>query len=151
MKRCPQEVARRVAGEDPAGPVPAVRRRREADDQDPRIGVAKAGHRPAPVRLVAEPGNLLARYLFAPGDEPRTPAAHDDLRGEGRERGPVGHWSRSLSRRRDTTNRPTNPTTSRYATWTSRTGEIAPTASERIRSTPWYSGVSCTMERIGSG
>ena len=47
------------------------------------------------------------------------------------------YWSSSLSSRRDTTYRPANPITSRYATWNSRIGEIAPTVSDRIRSTPW--------------
>ena len=39
----------------------------------------------------------------------------------------------------------------RYATWTSRTGEIAPTVSERMRSTPWYSGVSRTNSWSAGG
>ena len=68
----PQEVARRVAGEDAAGPVRTVRRRGQANDQHRGVGVAEAGRRPAPVRLVAEAEDLLAGHLLAPGDEART-------------------------------------------------------------------------------
>ena len=78
MQRGEQEVARAVAGEDPAGPVPAVRRGREAEDQDPRGRIAEALHRPAPVVPVAVRRPLLARDLLAPLDEPRAAAAVDD-------------------------------------------------------------------------
>ena len=44
---------RPVAGEDPAGPVAAVRGGRQPDDRAPAHGVAEPRHRPAPVRLVA--------------------------------------------------------------------------------------------------
>ena len=99
--------------------------------------------------LVAEPGDLLAGDPLAPRDEPRAAAAGDDLRGQRGEGRPIGHatlrptayLSRSLSIRREAIASPTMPMIDRYATWTSRTGEIAPTVSERIRSTPWYSGV----------
>ena len=144
MERGPQEVARGVTGEDPPRPVPAVGGRRQPEQQDPGIRIAEARHRPAPVRLVAEPGDLLARDLLAPRDEPRAAAAGHDLRGQRGEGRPVGHaspaaayLSRSLSIRREVIARPTMPMIDRYATWTSRTGEIAPTVSERIRSTPW--------------
>ena len=52
-------------------------------------GSPKPGHRPAPVRLVAEPGDLLARDPLAPRDQPRAAPAVDDLRGQ-RGRAPPG-------------------------------------------------------------
>ena len=135
----------RIAGEDPAGPVAAVRGRRQPQQQDPRIRVAEPRQRPAPVRLVAEPRDLLDGDPLAPLDQPRTPPARDDLAGQRRKGRPVrAHLSRSLSSRRDVTASPISPITDRYATWTSRIGLIAPTVSDRMRSTPWYSGVRRT-------
>ena len=78
MQRREQEVARAVAGEDPAGPVAAVRGRREPEDQHARGGIAEPLHRPAPVVPVAERRPLLARHLLAPLDQPRAAAAVDD-------------------------------------------------------------------------
>ena len=142
MERREQEVARSVAGEDAAGPVAAVGGRREAQQEDPRLRVTEARHGPAPVGLVAEARHLLAGDAFAPLDQARAPTARDDLVGE---RGdPVAHFSSSRSNRRETTASPMIPITDRYSTWTSRIGLIAPTVSERMRSTPWYSGVSRT-------
>ena len=118
----------RVAGEDPAGPVAAVGRRSQPDDQDPRLRVAEPGHRSAPVRLVAEAAR--------PSRVPRVPAIRRAADSAGRSRsprsgprarpGPSGHLSRSLSIRRDTTNSPTKPMIARYATWTSSSGEMRP-------------------------
>ena len=51
VQRGEQEVARAVAGEHAAGAVGAVRRRRQAEDQHARVGIAEAGDRPAPVLL----------------------------------------------------------------------------------------------------
>ena len=157
MQRRPQEVTRGIAGEDTAGPVAAVRRRRQAKDEDPRVRVAEARDRPAPVLLVAEPRDLLPGDELAPRDQPRAAPTGDDLGGQRRQGGAVrghvraGYFSSSLSSRRDTTNSPANPMTSRYATWTSRIGEIAPTVRDRMRSTPWYSGVSRTITCNASG
>ena len=78
VQRREQEVARAVAGEDPARPVAAVRGGREPEDQDPRGRIAEALHRPAPVVPVAIRGPLLARDLLAPLDETRAAAAVDD-------------------------------------------------------------------------
>ena len=64
VQRGHQEVAGSadaVAGEDAAGAVGAVRRRREADDQQPRPRIAEAGDRLAPVGVVAIGAPLLAR------------------------------------------------------------------------------------------
>ena len=91
MERGPQEVARRVAGEDAARPVAAVGRRREPDEQDPRLWVAEPRQRTAPVGLIPESRDLLARDELAPRDEPRAAAADDDLVGQGGEGRQVGH------------------------------------------------------------
>src|SRR5581483_3240081 len=53
-----QEVAGTITREDAARAVAAVGRRRQANDQDAGARVAEAGHRPAPVVLVAERGPL---------------------------------------------------------------------------------------------
>ena len=58
QQRGEDPVAAAVAGEHPAGAVAPVRGRRQPDDGDPRVGRAEAGHRPAPVVLVAERGPL---------------------------------------------------------------------------------------------
>jgi hypothetical protein len=52
----------------------------ETEDEDGGVGVAEAGHGPAPVGLVAEGGTLLAGDALAPLDESRAfPAAGDPL------------------------------------------------------------------------
>ena len=84
MEGRPQEIAAGVAGEDASGPVSTVGRRCEPEDQDPRLRVAEAGDRPAPILVVAEPGDLLARDPLPPLDEARAAPALDDL---GLERG----------------------------------------------------------------
>ena len=90
MERSEEEVARRIAREDPTGPVAAVRRGREAEQQDARVGVTEAGHGTRPVGLVAEAGDLLACHPLAPLDQPRAAAALHDLGGQRREGCPVG-------------------------------------------------------------
>src|SRR5262245_7317703 len=162
VQRRPQEVSARVAGEDAARPLAAVGGWSEPEEQDPRGGIPEAGHGPAPVRLVAEPRDLLARDLLPPLDEPWTATAVDDLRLDGSQSGPrvaalrrhpgnalrgprrssatpspEDYFSRSLSSRRETTASPTRPITSRYTTWTSVSGPTWPTDSPRSRSTPW--------------
>ena len=79
MQRREQEVARPVAGEDPAGAVAAVRRRRQADDQDPRPGIAEPGTGRPQYVWSANARDLLRRDLLAPCDEPGTGATDDDL------------------------------------------------------------------------
>ena len=90
VQRSEEEVARRIAGEDPTGPVAAVRRRRESEQQDARIRVTEAGHGTRPVGLVAEAGDLLAGHPLAPLDQPRAATALHDLGGQRREGCPVG-------------------------------------------------------------
>ncbi len=70
---------RSIAGEDAPGPVRAVRRGRQADDEHPRLRVAEARHRPAPVDLVAVRGFLLRGDALAVGAKPCAAVAGDDL------------------------------------------------------------------------
>ena len=79
VQRREQPVAGAVAGEDPAGPVAAVGRRRQPDDEHPRLGAPPAGDRPAPVGLVGERPALLDRDVLAPPHQPRAGSAHRDL------------------------------------------------------------------------
>ena len=56
MQRRHQEVAGAavaIAGEHAAGAIGAMRRGREADEQQTRRRIAEAGHRPAPIGVVA--------------------------------------------------------------------------------------------------
>jgi hypothetical protein len=118
MERRPQEVAAGIAGEDAPGPVAAVGGRGEAQDQNPRVRVAKSGEGPRPVLLAREASRGLARGLLAPLDEPRTTPAADNLTLQDSERGAGfgrrgGYFSRSLSIRRETTDNPRSPITVR--------------------------------------
>src|SRR5439155_27374392 len=79
VQRLIQPVTTAVAGEDTAGAVPAVRGRRQADDEEPRPRVAEARHRPAPVFPVAVAFDLLACHLFAVSHEPGAESAAGDL------------------------------------------------------------------------
>jgi hypothetical protein len=63
-----------------------VRRRREADDEEPRVGIAEARHRPAPVRDGPEAGDPLPRHLLAVRDEARAEPAADEAALESLER-----------------------------------------------------------------
>ena len=133
-------------------------------------GSPKPGHGPRPVGLVAEPRDLDPSLLLAPRDEARTGEAVGDRGVERREVASgaggsdgigVGHrpdatgagryLSSSRSSRFETTHRPSSPITVRYTTWTRICGPIAPRISERIRSTPWYSGVTCTTSCSSGG
>jgi hypothetical protein len=91
MQRGPQEVARGIAREDPAGAIAAVRGWGQSDQQDPPVRVAEPGDRPAPVGLIAKPCDLLAGDPLAPLDEARAAPAFHDLRGQRGERRPVHH------------------------------------------------------------
>jgi hypothetical protein len=79
MERREQERARPISREDPTGPIPAMGRGREADDQDPRVRIAEARDRTSPVLLVGVPRDLLARDVLAPRDQTRALPAHHDL------------------------------------------------------------------------
>src|SRR5450759_2932033 len=81
----PEEVAGGIAREDPAGPVGAVRAGGQADEEDPRLLVAEAGDRAAPVGLVAVAGDLRAGLTLAPLHEARARPALADHGVEGRD------------------------------------------------------------------
>ena len=71
-----QHVTAAVPGEDPAGPVAAVRRGRQAKDEDARLIAAPARDGPAPVRLGGMRPALDPGHLFPPGDQPGAGPAH---------------------------------------------------------------------------
>jgi hypothetical protein len=100
MQRGEEEVARPVAGEDPSGPVAAVGRRRQPDDEDPRGRVPESRHRPAPVLLVRERRPLLPGHALAPLDQSRAATAgRDPLLELLQTNGCVGGHERSRYRR----------------------------------------------------
>jgi hypothetical protein len=53
--------------------------RRQAENHDAGIGIAKPRHRFSPVIMIAVSAALLARNLLAIFDEPRTQSASDDF------------------------------------------------------------------------
>src|SRR5207237_5717400 len=79
MHRAVEPIAGTVAGEDAAGAVTAVRRRRKADDEDPGSGVAKTGHGPTPVGPFAISGAFFAGDKLTPLDQSGTAEAGNDL------------------------------------------------------------------------
>src|SRR4029079_14677784 len=86
VQRRVEEVSRPVAGEDPSGPVPTVRRRSEADDRQTRLRIAPPRQRPRPVGPLAEGPALHPRHLLAPAHQPRAGDARGDAALESRER-----------------------------------------------------------------
>ena len=138
VERGQQEVAGRVAGEDAAGPVAAVGRRRQAR----RSGSARRGRRSR-----ARAGPSTARRGSARPSRAATRSRHSTRRGQRRQstisavsaasgrpvasrRPRRAYLSSSLSSRRDMTTSPMRPMTARYATWTSRLRRDAPTVSD---------------------
>lgn len=84
-----QEIARAagsVAGEDAAGAVGAVRRGRQANDQQTCARVAKTGHRLAPIDIVAVRGFLLNGDALTVRAQPRAALTGNDIALNGRER-----------------------------------------------------------------
>ena len=71
-----QPVARAVTGEDPAGAIAAVRRRGQAEQQDPCLLVTPARNRPAPVPLLLERAARLEGHPLAPAHQARAGTAH---------------------------------------------------------------------------
>ena len=79
MERREQEAARLVSREEAAGAISAMRRRGEADQENPRLPITERRQGPAPVDLSPKTAGRVRRRLFAPGHEPRTAPAGDDL------------------------------------------------------------------------
>ena len=81
MERRHQEVAGAagaVAGENTAGAIRAVGRRRKADDQHSRVGISEAWNRTRPVRLVAIRAPFFTTDLLAVLPQPWTAFAGND-------------------------------------------------------------------------
>src|SRR5262245_27254777 len=90
MERGHQEVARpagAIAGEWTAGPVRAVGRRRERDEEDASGRIAEPRNWTAPVALVPERGALLAGDALAIRAQAFAAVARDDGAPDGRKTG----------------------------------------------------------------
>ena len=72
------EISGSVAGERSAGAVGSVSAGGEAEDEDPRAGVAKAGYRPGPVGLVEVGATFGLAYAAAVVAETGAKLAGDD-------------------------------------------------------------------------
>ena len=96
VQRREQEVAAAVAGENPAGTVPAVGRGGQADDQQAGPLRSPAGDGAAPVTLVAERAAAGLRHLLAPSDQPGAGPADRLPRGELAEGGRAARQLRDL-------------------------------------------------------
>ena len=68
-----------IAGERAAGAVGAMRARRQAEDQHPRVHIAEARHRLGPIVAVAVGAALLTPDLLAIFDQPQTAGAGDEF------------------------------------------------------------------------
>jgi hypothetical protein len=79
VERRKEEVSGGVAREDASRAVPAVRRRRQANDQDASAGIAERRDGARPVRLAGEPPGRAPRGFLAPGDQTGALRAADDL------------------------------------------------------------------------
>ena len=78
VKGAVEPLAAAIAGEHPAGAVGSVRRRRQADDQEPCPRVAKVRHRPAPVVASEESLAFFTGDVAAILAQPRARLASDD-------------------------------------------------------------------------
>ena len=78
MKRAVKPVAAAVAGKHPAGAIAAMRRRRQTDDQNPRLRITKAGQRLGPISLAVIATRWLLCRRFAPTHQAWTTPACDD-------------------------------------------------------------------------
>ena len=74
-----QPVAAPISREDAAGPIPSMRRRGKADDEEPGARISEAGDGPPPVLPIPERGPLRSGDLLAVSDQARAAAAADDL------------------------------------------------------------------------
>src|SRR5439155_217843 len=80
-----QEVTGPVAGEDAPRAVPAMRGRRQAQEQDPCRRIGERRHGPPPVRLAGEGGPLLPSHLLPPCHQSGAFSAGHDLVRQGLE------------------------------------------------------------------
>jgi len=74
-----EEVAGAVAGEHAAGPIGAMRAGRKADQEHAGVRIAKSGHWPGPIILIAVGATFHASDLLAIFDQPGALPASDDL------------------------------------------------------------------------
>ena len=79
VQRREQKPARGIACEHAPGSVRAMRPRSETNHQDARVRIAKPGHRPAPIFLVAVSFPLDPRHLLAPLYQPGALVAMNDF------------------------------------------------------------------------
>lgn len=79
VQRSEEEIARAVSGEHAAGTVGSVRSGREPQNEQPRLGIAERGHRPAPVFLIAIGPPLLGRDMSTVRHQPRAAGTLDHL------------------------------------------------------------------------
>ena len=132
VKRREKEISAAIAGEDPSGPVPAVRRGREAHDQQPRPIRPPAGNGAAPVALIAERAAPDHGHFLAPGHQARAGAAdrlaRDEFGERGRPGGQAGHLGRAARHGRTGPGRVTGPFTGRHQ----RSGAVFPGGHGRL-------------------
>jgi len=79
-KRLVKKISRPVPSEYAPRPIPAMRRRRKPQDQQPRTRIAEARHRLAPILALAKRPPFFPRDFLAIAHQPRTlPTAHNLL------------------------------------------------------------------------
>ena len=79
VERAVKPIAGPVTCENSSGAITPVGGWRQANDQEPRSSAAEARNGPSPIFPIAEPPNLVARYLFAILDQSRAAPAIDDF------------------------------------------------------------------------
>ncbi len=79
VQRTVKPIARPVPSENPSGPVAAMSRRSETNDEKPGPNRAEAWNRPAPILPIKISPNFGSGDFFPISDKPRTPPAVDDL------------------------------------------------------------------------
>jgi hypothetical protein len=77
VKRSVEPVAAAIPGKYSAGPISSVRGWRQADNQQPRLGIAKPGQSLRPIGFTQVPPRGIVRHLLAPAHQPRAFATSD--------------------------------------------------------------------------